>query len=239
MLHLAPLLGGYTGKATDSYVLATAARHACFDCGGNITVGKYTLAEETGCSDRTVWASMRRLREHGVLERTAQRTAERGGDVHRLACQRCYPDTAAKACQRCSSPTADRPTPDHASGVETTPELKELQNRRSASEEKKIVRPTPTAFSNPRVARRLVAVGDHSPETCGWDDCYACPAVVSFEAKWQAGEVKPVRGVTSAWWESADADAFYAQGVKPPPACHHSDDLPAWPSVPDIRLRAS
>jgi hypothetical protein len=105
MKHLAPSLGSYKGHATDKLVLFNAACHA-HPPGCGITVGKYTGAKETGCSDHTVNDAMARLRKAGVLERTAERTAARGGDVHRLVCQRCYHDTAAEECQRCRTPPA-------------------------------------------------------------------------------------------------------------------------------------
>jgi hypothetical protein len=54
----------------------------------------------------------------------------------------------------------------------------------------------------------------------------------------EVGEVRPDPAVTSAWWESAEAIAFYARGVNLP-ACHHPPDLPAWPVTPSLALRTS
>lgn len=45
----------------------------------------------------------------------------------------------------------------------------------------------------------------------------ACAALVRFTQKWEAGQIQPRAPVTSAWWESAEADAFYRLGVNLPP----------------------
>jgi hypothetical protein len=104
--HAIPVLGSYPGHATDKLVLLNMARHA-HPGGCGVTVGKYTQSKQLGCSDRTVWDSVRRLYGAGWLERTAQRTGKRGSDTYRvMLCQRCRANTARRPCQRCSPPTA-------------------------------------------------------------------------------------------------------------------------------------
>jgi hypothetical protein len=87
-----------------------------------------------------------------------------------------------------------------------------------------VLRPTPPTVSN--------------PDRCGWEDCAGCAAVAAFEAKRQAGELGPAPVLPSPWWQSAQAAASYARAVNLPP-CQHPNDLPAWPAVPALRLRAS
>jgi hypothetical protein len=106
------------------------------------------------------------------------------------------------------------------------PPIAGLNKRNPASEENRASSPLLTAVSNPRRYR------------CGWDGCDGCGAVAAFEAKWQAGKIRPAPVITSPRWESATADAVYVRGGNLP-ACHHPDDLPAWPAVPDLRLQAS
>lgn len=76
-----------------------------------------------------------------------------------------------------------------------------LNEKPTASEERKVSSTHPTAVSNP----------------CGWSDCVACAALVRFTQKWEAGEIVPQAPVTSAWWESTEADGFYGLGVNLPP----------------------
>jgi hypothetical protein len=76
-----------------------------------------------------------------------------------------------------------------------------LNKKPTASEERKVSNTSPTAVSNP----------------CGWSDCDACAALVRFTQKWEAGEIQPRAPVTSAWWERAEADAFYRRGMNLPP----------------------
>jgi hypothetical protein len=75
-----------------------------------------------------------------------------------------------------------------------------LNKSPTASEERKVSSTHATAVSNP----------------CGWSDCVACAALVRFTEKWEAGEIRPRSPVTSAWWESAEADGFYRLGVNLP-----------------------
>lgn len=77
-----------------------------------------------------------------------------------------------------------------------------LNKSPTASEEKKVSSTSSTAVSNP----------------CGWSDCDACAALVRFAQKWDAGLIEPQAPITSEWWASADADAFYRHGVNLPPA---------------------
>jgi hypothetical protein len=107
--HLIPDMKSYSGHATDKLILVNMARHA-HPAGCGITVGKYAQADHLGCSDRRVWDAVKRLRRDGRIERTAQRTAERGSDTYRIVlCQRCRVNTAAVACQRCPPPPAAAP----------------------------------------------------------------------------------------------------------------------------------
>jgi hypothetical protein len=86
--HLIPGMKPYPGHATDKLVLLNMARHA-HPAGCGVTVGKYAQADHLGCSDRRVWDAVQRLRRDGWIERTAQRTAERGSDTYRIRlCQR-------------------------------------------------------------------------------------------------------------------------------------------------------
>ena len=57
-------------------------------------------------------------------------------------------------------------------------------------------------------------------ERCGWADCKGCAALMRFTEKLAAGEVILRLPVTSPWWKSAEADAFYARGVNLPPCDH-------------------
>jgi hypothetical protein len=78
--HLIPAMKSHPGHALDKLVLIDMARHADPD-GGSITVGKYAQGDQLGCSDRSVWGARQRLRRDGWIERTAQRTGERGSDT--------------------------------------------------------------------------------------------------------------------------------------------------------------
>jgi hypothetical protein len=52
--------------------------------------------------------------------------------------------------------------------------------------------------------------------TCDWPDCPHCAAVRAFVEKLQQGEIEQSPRITSAWWESAEADRFYLRGVRQP-----------------------
>ena len=66
-----------------------------------------------------------------------------------------------------------------------------------------------------------------SGETCGWAPCETCAALTRFMEKRAAGELIDRLAVTSTWWESEEADRFYARGTNLPP-CDHGEA--PWPS---------
>ena len=66
-----------------------------------------------------------------------------------------------------------------------------------------------------------------SGETCGWASCEGCAALTRFIEKREAGEIIDRPAVTSTWWESEEADRFYARGANLPP-CDYGET--PWPS---------
>jgi hypothetical protein len=144
--HLIPDMKSYPGHATDKLIFLNMARHA-HPGGCGVTVGKYTQADHLGCSDRRVWDAVKRLRRDGWIERTAQRTAERGSDTYRIKlCQRCRVNTAGWTCQRCSPPPAAT-APSGPSAVSSRHPNRELQGERSGTPVIPDSRP-PTASPN-------------------------------------------------------------------------------------------
>jgi hypothetical protein len=64
-------------------------------------------------------------------------------------------------------------------------------------------------------------------KTCGWADCQACAALRRFVDRHARGEITNRPTVTSAWWESQEAQELYRKGVSLPP-CRHPEGGEQW-----------
>jgi hypothetical protein len=209
--HLIPDMKPYPGHATDKLVLVNMARHA-HGAGCGITVGKYAQADHLGCSDRRVWDAVKRLRRDGRIERTAQRTAERGSDTYRIAlCQRCRVNTAAVPCQRCSPPPAATARPEPPAVSQRHPN-RELQGEPSGT---------------PVRSRRRAAV--RSPNGDGGERAlHPSRALPGSEADASEDAFKPSNKA-----REAPADNILPfKADRPPPLDHGEPSTPLYAAAP-------